>query len=505
MADGTSPETTSLLMTNLTFNRPLLQAYRSATAPVERMYTGAPLRLLEGTVPRGLRGILYRNGPGKMEAFGEPYQHPFDGDGMVTRFSFDESGVHYTNRFVQTRELRAEAAAGRMLYRNFGTNLPGGLRRNFLRFKFKNAANTSVILHGGRLLALWEGGLPHALDPETLETHGPYDYDGRLRNPASRLERALAPYLPFSAHAKRDLDTGELVNFGTIFGRKNRLALYRVDARGVMEAPRFVPLDELSFVHDFVLTRRYAVFFLPAVAFDIFRALVGLKTPVASLRAGDGKKAVILLVPRDGGAPRRFEVSAGFVFHFVNGFDDESGRVILDAMRLPALPHADQVRSFLAGENTVLPQAYPTRFVVDAARGTVTEDRLFDFPAELPTIDPRNVGRPYRTFWSLASNTNTDEASAFLTRVVRVEMPSGTSRSRDFAPDLPGEPLFVPKPGAPSEQGWVLVLVYRAASHRSELVVLEADTLDVVCRLELPHHVPPGFHGTWVPRAGRSS
>jgi carotenoid cleavage dioxygenase len=34
-----------------------------------------------------------------------------------------------------------------------------------------NTANTSVIVHGDKLLALWEGGSAYALDPATLETH----------------------------------------------------------------------------------------------------------------------------------------------------------------------------------------------------------------------------------------------------------------------------------------------------------------------------------------------
>lgn len=69
-----------------------------------------------------------------------------------------------------------EEAAGRILFRNFGMPIPGGILRNLLRLKFKNTANTSVVMPGGSLLALWEGGLPHRLDPETLETLGAHDY-----------------------------------------------------------------------------------------------------------------------------------------------------------------------------------------------------------------------------------------------------------------------------------------------------------------------------------------
>ena len=61
-----------------------------------------------------------------MERAGTYYGHPFDGDGMVSRFAFTQKGIHYRNRFVRTRWYLEEEKAGRILYRNFGTNIPEG-------------------------------------------------------------------------------------------------------------------------------------------------------------------------------------------------------------------------------------------------------------------------------------------------------------------------------------------------------------------------------------------
>lgn len=455
------------------------------------------LRVAEGALPGDLRGVLYRNGPGKMEAFGTRYEHPFDGDGMVTRFAFDGVSVRYRNRYVRTDEYLAEERAGRMLYRSFGTNLPGGLRRNMLRLRFKNAANTSVVLHAGKLLALWEGGLPHWLDPETLETRGRYDYDGKLRNRTSLLGRLLAPELPFSAHPKRDLATGELVNFGTLMGKDNQLVSYRIRPDGTMAEPKLTPLDALAFVHDFVLTEHFAVYFLSSVSFRVAATLFGLATPAGSLAGTEHGRPRLLLVPRDGRPSITLPVKPGFLFHFANGFEDGAGRIVLDGMRMDGLPSVAALQALLDGEDAAIAPTVPTRYVVDPARRTVTETRLGESYADLPTIDPRHVGRPYRHFWSIAGRPN--QPDPFYQRILHFDHEAGET-VRDLAPDLPGEPLFVPaSPDAPEGEGWVLSLVYRVDAHRSDLYVLRASDLATLCRLELPHHVPFGFHGTWSP------
>ena len=52
----------------------------------------------------------------------------------------------------------------------FGNHKLPGFLGNFLSLKVKNVANTNIIYWGGKLLALWEGGLPYKLDPKTLHT-----------------------------------------------------------------------------------------------------------------------------------------------------------------------------------------------------------------------------------------------------------------------------------------------------------------------------------------------
>jgi len=144
------------------------------TLPDEHSYV---VDEVEGRLPEGLTGTLYRNGPGKNEVGGTPYAHLFDGDGLLSQFTFDGERVHYRNRFVRTTHYLAERAADKPVMRNYGQQRPGGPLANAFRAP-ANPANTSVQYHAGNLLAMYEGGRPWQLDPDTLDTIGEYDYDG---------------------------------------------------------------------------------------------------------------------------------------------------------------------------------------------------------------------------------------------------------------------------------------------------------------------------------------
>src|SRR5258708_37698064 len=88
---------------------------------------------IEGEVPRGLRGTLYRNGSGRNQLVGQWFPHWFDGDGMITAVRFDEAGVHFRNRYGPTPSYRDATEAGRILNRGFGKIRPGGAWANALR------------------------------------------------------------------------------------------------------------------------------------------------------------------------------------------------------------------------------------------------------------------------------------------------------------------------------------------------------------------------------------
>lgn len=109
-----------------------------------------------------------------------------------------------------------------------------------------NASNTSVVYHANRLLTLWEGGPPYRLNPVDLATIGLDSFDGRVP--------------VFSAHPKIDSYTGELYNFGMVYGLGNHLQIYRIARDGTLEVFPRIEMPYAVMNHDFVVTNKYLVF-----------------------------------------------------------------------------------------------------------------------------------------------------------------------------------------------------------------------------------------------------
>src|SRR4051812_43348074 len=151
------------------------EAARTNLAPIP-MECDAPFLKIVGELPRELNGTLYRNGPNPQ--FEAPGAHWFVGDGMLHAFQLENGRASYRNRWVRTAKWQAEHDAGRALFGGFGGRKLSDAPPTDV--KDTGVANTNIIFHAGRLLALEEGHLPTEIEPGTLHTRGSTDYDGRL-------------------------------------------------------------------------------------------------------------------------------------------------------------------------------------------------------------------------------------------------------------------------------------------------------------------------------------
>ena len=449
---------------------------------------------IEGHLPEGLVGTLYRNGPGKNEVGGKPYAHLFDGDGLLSQFAFDGKRLHYRNRFVRTTHYLAERAADKPVMRNYGQQRSGGPLGNAFRMP-ANVANTSVQYHGDKLLALYEGGLPWEVDPDSMETRGEYDYDGKLKNSFT-----------YSAHPTWDPATGELYNFGIQYGPRTKLRTYRVDTRGKLHHLHAINLPFATLNHDCALTPKYMVFVIDPLVLRVPRFLLGFASLDKSVRFDSSKATQVILAPRDGGKPRIAECEPFFHYHINNAFDDGSD-VVLDLVRYPDYDniHRGLREARDSGFDDVTTTLSRMRV---SPSDEVTIDDLWSHRCEFPQHDWRLTSRRHRYTYMAAQADPDPEPGAPFNGIVKMDDENNAVTVHQLgAGQVAGEPIFVPRSADSGEDdGWLLSLVYSAAEHRSRLVVLDARDVesDPVAVAHLRHHVPLGFHGTWTSRVAQS-
>jgi carotenoid cleavage dioxygenase-like enzyme len=468
------------------------KAWAGAISQPATEFAPTQLSVIAGKIPDGLRGTLYRNGPARLERGNMRVGHWFDGDGAILAVHFTDAGATGIYRYVQTAEYQAEAAANKYLYGVYGYNTPGPIWKSWNQ-KMKNSANTSVLALPDKLLALWEATNPYALDLETLETKG-WDDLGALSN-----------NLPYSAHYKRDPKTGEIFNFGVSIGSSVELNLYKSNVTGKIIQKTAFTLDGYSIIHDFVLTERYLVFFVPPIKLKLLPLLFGLNDFSHSLLWEPKLGTQILIFDRENlSLVSRGETDPWFHWHFGNGSENQDGEVILDVVRYADFQQTNEfLREFATGETHTVAEGTLWQIRLNPQTGKLTAtDQVVNRKCEFPVVQQSHVGQPWRYTYMALMAKGVDTQKEWFSAIACFDYQTGTLTEADLGENrYVTEPIHVQDTQNP-EQGWILTVVYDGNNHSSEVWIFQSDRLneEPVCRLGLPTVIPHSFHGTWKPR-----
>jgi beta-carotene 15,15'-monooxygenase len=460
-----------------------------------------------GDLPDWLSGTLVRNGPGAFELGEASVDHWFDGLAMLTAFTFDD-GVRYRNRFLRTDAYEAAACGSfEAGFATGGSSLRGRLQRLLFEDPYDN---TNVVAErvGETYVALTETPRWVAFDPDTLERRGHVQYDGPA--PSGQLS---------CAHLRRDPATGTLVNVETAFGRTSRYHVHAVTGPGERDHVASIPVDEPAYMHSFALTPNYVVLTeFPFVVDPLGLLLPGDQGPfVEQFEWKPERGTRFLVVDRASGDvvadPR---ADAFFGFHHVNAYEGGEGprpsghrpeageELVVD---LETVPSVDAIESLYldalrAGELDALAGRLE-RFRVDLDAGTVQRRELYDGGTALPTVPPERWTRPYR--YAYAQGTDRP-VSDWPRTLVKVDVEAGTATTFEDGGTFLSEPIFVPRAdgaGAdgdvPADRGVVLAVALDREAERSDLLVLDGETMTERARAPLPHAVPFDFHGRFFP------
>lgn len=413
-----------------------------------------------GTIPPELDGRYVRNGANPKSGMSA---HPFLGDGMVHGIRLrDGKAEWYRNRYVQTP---------------FITNPALDVLDPAIAMDMKaSKANTHVVGHAGKILALEEGHFPYVLDGD-LATVGPTDFGGVLKG-------------SFTAHPKICPVTGEMLAFG-YSAFPPYLRYLRVSADGRLVQTENITVGGPTMMHDFNITRNHVIFMDLPVVFDLQLAMRG-EMP---LRWDDSYPARLGVMPRDGkdADVRWFDINPCYVFHPMNSYED-GDNIVLDVARFSHMWRTSAMD---------FPNPYLWRWTIDTRTGKVREEQIDDRPAEFPRVADSVVGLKHRYGYMMGMSGGSGEdpmsaSGAILKYDREVGVRTVIELGRGCAP---GEPVFAPAATARSEDdGYLMTYVYDAKSDSSRFVIMDARTMDrtPVASIELPR-IPSGFHGSWIP------
>ncbi len=420
-----------------------------------------------GIIPPHLEGIYIRNGPNPLFK-PSSYNYPLEGDGMLHAFYFEGSKVRYRNRWIWTRGLKYEFYEGKALP----------------ELKFHNYANTNIIAHAGVILALYEVGLPYQVTPE-LETIGQWDFQGNI-------EQSM------TAHPKLDPKTGELHFFRYSLLNPPYLTYYVANRQG--EIIRTLPIDlpQAALIHDMAMTKNYVIFFHCPLVFEMQRAMKCNSPFVWKPEAG----TKIILVHRHDWKrkPLELETEAFWLWHFMNAYE-ENEQIVIDFVYYPQIQLESTLEAIFASK------AHLHRFAVNPDAKTIKSQPLDDRFIDLPTIDLRQTGRPYRFGYAPYIDLNLaaqKKIPNYYPELIQYNLVNQTSKVHRFQPGCyGGEAVFAPQKNGGSElDGYVMTLVFDENKQTSDLVILDPANFEAepIATIHLPVRVPSGFHGNWIPK-----
>jgi carotenoid cleavage dioxygenase-like enzyme len=476
--------------------------FRGPFAPVRAELDIADCEV-EGKLPADLAGTFYRVGPDFQYPPKLP-NIPFDGEGHVGMFRFANGQVSYKSRYIRTQRFKAQAAAHEALFGTYRNPYTDDARVKGLS---RGTANTAIVYHHGKLLALKEDSPPVAMDADTLATTDDYyTFGGKLTS------------LAFTAHPKLCSETGEMIGFGyEARGEASTdVAVITIDKTGRLTDETWIHVPYAGMIHDFAVTQKHVAFLV-----------IPMITDVAGMKAGrvhfswDSTLPTWLGVMRRGGDGkdlRWFKGPERCATHTMGSFSD-GDRIYVDMdmgakNQFPFFPNKDGSPFDAVGA-----QGRITRLSVDLAHasrpgyelevlfpdtGVLSrqDDRYHTIPYSvgfMPCLDPERpvdpkllgpFGRPLNT-WVRFEHSRRQTQSYF----------AGADATLQ-------ECCFVPRSArAPEGDGYLVGIAQRLLEGRSELLILDAGRLaeGPVATVRLPFKLYNQIHGWWVSAAQRGA
>jgi carotenoid cleavage dioxygenase-like enzyme len=474
-------------MTKAFFDHPFLSGHHKPN----RFEADVPDLIIEGEIPEDLEGVFYRTGAERLFPPINGDYHWFDGDGMVYGFYIANGRVSMRNRWVRTEKFELEKKHGRALFGLFGNPMTSDPLTQGTRY---NTANTNIILHGGKLLALMEGAPPVVMDPRALTTMGEDHYGG-----------VVTP--TFSAHPTIDYSTGEMFNLGAMINGSMGPATLRYDvinADGSVQKTEYLEMPHMAPMHTFFVTENWVVF--PVIPIDISMERAAKGGPMTAWMPTRTTKFGIM--PRYGTASdlRWIEMEPRHMFHEYNVWEQD-GKLIADVAAANATPLFPDEFGVKLSHAEARQNLRRWTFDLTGKTDLIQEEVLNGRDIQFPRPDDRMMTRATRQMFANVNLNSVDGRADGMDAVLRYDTVSGTEDLYHYGDGAAcGELVFAPRKGSTEEaDGYAMTLVRPANTDTTELAIFDSKNIAAgpIARVIVPFRVPSGFHCNYYPSDGK--
>ena len=463
---------TKMLNTSAAINRKFKNPFRKhlfltgVHAPMREELSINDLKVT-GEIPASLSGKYARVGPNPFNP--DPRGHHwFVGDGMVHGIRISNGKAEwYHNRYIKAGTLEKKG----------GPTAAGGPRRGA-----RDTVNTNVLKLADKTLALVESGpFPFELD-ENLDTAQSTNFGGGLT-------------APFTAHPHEDPKTGEWHAITYESETQDKVWHVVINREGEVISERAIPVQDGPSIHECCLTDDYVVVFDLPVTISLGALAQGFNFPY---RWNENHKARIGLLPRAGDVADVIwcDVDPCYVFHVANSFQNPDGSVTIDCCAYESM--------FAHGPDG--PNGVPCgfeRWHIDPVTKKVTRSSIDSSPQEFPRVDERFFGQNYRHAWIVGQPSEAVSNFVAENQLYHHDLETGERKQYSFGSDMiGGEFIFIPRDESAKEgDGWLMGLVIDAKADTTQLQFFDALNIEngPVGAIHIPHRIPPGFHGNWIP------
>jgi beta,beta-carotene 9',10'-dioxygenase len=441
---------------------------------------------INGNIPEWLIGSLVRNTPAQYEIKARSYRHWIDGLAMLHSFAFENGRVSYRNRFIQSRAYRENNKTEEIKFGEFATapdqTLRGNTNMNITSFGGGNT-NVNVARFGDQFVALTESPPAMFFDLHTLETLGVYDYD--------QTDAQIS-----TAHPHFDSVRNATITYAAKIGRSSEYRFYNLNGKK-LDLLAAIPTRKIAYVHHFGMTEHYLLLAESALKLpNALSMMVSDKPFIENFEwLPDEGSRFIVVEKASGKIVSESETEAFFAFHHINAFERD-GEIIAD---LAAYPDATIIHQFYLdklradGANISGGEFRRYRIPISGSK-QATYELVTDENIEFPRINyERYNGKPYSCAFGASIQRGT---TGFYNQLTKFDVETGSVKRWHEADRYPGEAVFVAAPEASTEDaGVVLSVVFNSQSGTSSLVILDGQSFTETARIDLPQHVPFGFHG----------